>query len=337
MRNTLDGTGGKRVQRLSRMLLVVTLLLMTALAACSPGSSARVSPASAAGPPASSLPTDQIAFVRDNHIWLVRPDGMHLVQLTKGQPEDGGDYSPAWSPDRRLVAFTHHSDANGDESSRLGVVPAAGGQGRTWGFDGEIVCGFAPDSRRLAIVEAVSSPIGPHPVEAIRVWVFDLRTQKRSLVYQPPDLNWYLDDVSWSPDGKALLLGGTRQDSVGRRYGVLTLATSRLAWLSARWLDEARWSPDGKQLVVSSSTDTATTIALAGIDGTTRCVLVRGGDGDVQPSVYGPSFSPDGSWVSYCTYEDTDPPVHQIWAVRVDGTGNRRVTTNGDGAVWSAR
>jgi len=304
MRNTLDGTGGKRVQRLSRMLLVVTLLLMTALAACSPGSSARVSPASAAGPPASSLPTDQIAFVRDNHIWLVRPDGMHLVQLTKGQPEDGGDYSPAWSPDRRLVAFTHHSDANGDESSRLGVVPAAG---------------------------------GPHPVEAIRVWVFDLRTQKRSLVYQPPDLNWYLDDVSWSPDGKALLLGGTRQDSVGRRYGVLTLATSRLAWLSARWLDEARWSPDGKQLVVSSSTDTATTIALAGIDGTTRCVLVRGGDGDVQPSVYGPSFSPDGSWVSYCTYEDTDPPVHQIWAVRVDGTGNRRVTTNGDGAVWSAR
>ena len=324
------------MQRLSRIVLVIMLMSMTALAACSPVSAARVSPAPTAGPAVSSPPADQIAFVRDNHIWLIRPDGTHLVQLTKGQPEDGGEYSPAWSPDRRLVAFTHHSDANGDESSQLGVVSAAGGPVRMWGFDGEIVCDFAPDSRRLAIVEEVSSPIGPHPVEAIRAWVFDVRTQKRSLVYQPPDLNWNLDDVSWSPDAKALLLGGTRQDPEDRRYGVLTLATKRLSWLSAVRLDEVRWSPDGKQMVVSSSTDTATTIALAGIDGTTKRVLVRGGDGDVNPSVYGPSFSPDGSWVSYCTYEDTDPPVHQIWAVRVDGTGKRRVTTNGDGAVWSA-
>ena len=324
------------MQRLSRIVLVIMLMSMVALAACSPGSAARVSPAPAAGPLASSLPTDQIAFDRDSHIWLVRPDGTHMVQLTKGQPEDGAEYYPAWSPDRRLVAFTHHSDANGDTSSQLGVVPAAGGAVRIWDFDGEIVCCFAPDSRRLAVGEAVSSPIGPHPVEAIRAWVFDLKTQKRSLAYQPPDLDWYLDDVSWSPDGKALLLGGTRQSSDRRQYGVLTLATKRLSWLSGAPLDEARWSPNGKQLVVSSSTDTATTIALAGIDGTNRRVLVRGGDGDSQPSVYGPSFSPDGSWVSYCTYEDTNPPVHQVWAVRVDGTGKRRVTTNGDGAVWSA-
>src|SRR5712692_9432523 len=72
-----------RRQRISMLLL---LLLAAALASCSPG----------------HLGDNEIAFVRDGHLWTIDPDGANAFEVVSDSAPVIGY---AWSPDHRIFAF----------------------------------------------------------------------------------------------------------------------------------------------------------------------------------------------------------------------------------------
>jgi Tol biopolymer transport system component len=62
---------------------------------------------------------------RIGHIWRVKADGSHAVQLTHGQR---GETSPRWSPDGRRIAFLARRGDN--EDTQLYLLESDGGEAR---------------------------------------------------------------------------------------------------------------------------------------------------------------------------------------------------------------
>jgi TolB protein len=81
---------------------------------------------------------DRIAFVRSGQIWLVRPDGRGLRQVT-----GRGGSAPAWSPHGTQLAFARRGAvfALDLKRDRLRRVWTAGAQNLAW----------SPDGRRLVV------------------------------------------------------------------------------------------------------------------------------------------------------------------------------------------
>src|SRR5438128_1397357 len=74
-----------RRMQLYRMITLLLLLLM-GLAACSPG----------------HLGSNEIAFVRDGHLWTIDPDGANAFEAVSGSDPVIGY---AWSPDHHIFVF----------------------------------------------------------------------------------------------------------------------------------------------------------------------------------------------------------------------------------------
>jgi Tol biopolymer transport system component len=301
--------------------LALCLVLAGCATASQPAPTATsVSPETTA-PPLPSVRQDDITYVRSgsNHIWRVRSDGSEPVQVTTGA---GGVLT--WSPDHSHVAFIRQADT----TSALCVVSASGGRVSTWQFDTLIysLC-YSPDGSRIALAEVDES--GAMPTE--RIAIFDIASGKTTLVRELHDRFTTEMSVSWSPDGTRLLIGMGRQDAEGQRSGILTLGSGRLVWLKTPDACEAHWSPDGRSIVVNQMTQSYTAISIADANGTIRRVLVRGSgvlSGD--NSVFGGSYSPNGSRVAYCNNSG-------IWTIRVDRKDKRLVVAHGGAAAWSAR
>jgi TolB protein len=115
--------------------------------------------------------------------------------------------------------------------------------------------------------------------------------------------------ASWSPDGRSL---------------VVALADGSHAHVVASAGNFPEWSPDGGSIVFARQ-------------GAVYVVRSDGGDlHQVGRRGGAPSWSPDGKWIVYSSDRSGDT---DIWIVRADGTGERRVThTPADDAdpVWSA-
>src|SRR5437868_13011163 len=71
--------------RLQRIFLFVSLLL-AGLAACSPG----------------HLGSNEIAFLRDGHLWTIDPDGANAFDVT---PNSTPVVGYGWSPNHQIFAF----------------------------------------------------------------------------------------------------------------------------------------------------------------------------------------------------------------------------------------
>ena len=297
----------------------------------SSGASTSASPGAniTAGPTASpsAARANDIAFVRGRHIWRVHPDGSGAAQITTGK---SFDFSPAWSPDRQTIAFVRAADADLNAPSSLCIVPAAGGPIQSWELKQslEAVC-FSPDGRLIALGE-----VGPH-FDRLDVAIFDTRTHKVTRLVRLNRLFDVSPTLSWSPDGKRLLVGVSLQSADGNRTGLLTIATKKLKWLNTPDAYHSRWSPDGRSLVVSQFAQDYSAISLARPDGTITRVLIRGVGWTSGRRVFDGCFSPDGRRISYRAYGDGGD---RIWTIGTDGTGKRMVVAH-DAAdpVWSSR
>jgi Tol biopolymer transport system component len=315
-----------------RLSLLVSALALLALGGCGGGTGPgqTTSPSAAHSPitaavsprPPKAGPND-IAFVRSNHIWRAHADGSGAVQITEGP---GSDDAPAWSPDRAQLAYAHDADI-GVTPSTLCLVSLAGGPAHRWRFASEILglC-FSPDGRSIACAD---QDMAGHDTE--RIVILDISTGQQKVIRTLHDRFATDMMLSWSPDGKRLLVGVARQDGDGQRAGLLTLASGRLVWLSVRDASDAQWSPSGDAILVSQGTQSHTQLALAGVSGAMRRVLVRGGGYlSDQPWVWGARLSPDGSRVCYC--KDS-----AIWTVGADGKNGRRLGINGGQPAWASQ
>ena len=82
------------------------------------GLAAHGAPLAAAAPPLDG--DGKIAFVRNDDIYTINPDGSGMTALTTS----GGNAGPAWSPDGTEIAYVHTGD---DHVSDLWIMDADGG------------------------------------------------------------------------------------------------------------------------------------------------------------------------------------------------------------------
>ena len=89
--------------------------------------------------------------------------------------------------------------------------------------------------------------------------------------------------------------------------------------------DQPRWSPDGRRIVASGVPGL---VVLAADGRVVRRITIRAG-------AESPVWSPDGKRIAYLVLSCFDPAGHEdpscadLWVVRADGSGRRRLTTGG--------
>lgn len=252
---------------------VLTLIALLVLAACGED---------ATGP--EDTPEELIAFTgvpvggtasEALEIFVVRPDGTDLRQLTDGLQAFG----PAWSPDGSMIAFTSLDPAD----PNVFVMNADGSDQRrlTTGSDrSKLHVSWHPDGEELVYVDGTAeSELHAVAVEG---------GEPRLIHACPAGCQW----PAWSPDGSELVMvtWPPREGTVVRdpTIAFLNIATGELAPLYEE-LDyghQPSWSRDGTLAFVEIGA-----VVLASADGTVLETL---------PSAHhvtwvSPSFSPDGS------------------------------------------
>lgn len=257
---------------------------------------------SAAGGSATGEPTIVYRTVRLSaprrppELYSVLPSGSGRRLLARGGEQ------PAWSPDRRRIAY-----AGGGVAGREGIwVMNASGSGkrrltRTPG-DGDPT--WSRDGKRIAFRR--SSPTS-----------FDLWTvpaaggQARPLLVTPRASETAPD---WSPDGRRIAFESTRSGEI--QIWVMSAAggpARRLTTGAASFSPD--WAPDNRRIAFSKRTR----IGIVDVERrSTRLVAVG------RPaSVDDPSWSPDGRRIAF-------ERGGQVLTMRADGSGRRYATR----AAW---
>jgi len=313
------------------VLIVPALVALTLAAAASP---ARTRP-------------DQIAYSNTREIYLVNTDGTGLRRLTHLPKSYSEDAQPAWSPDRKSIAFARqHSTtsviadiflmrSDGTHLRQLTHNPRLEPGNPVWSSRGLL----AYDSRR-------------------GIWLASPPAWKPVLILKGAEL------PSWSPDGTTL----AADDGFGN---LITLdVTTHVQRVFAVDGANAAWSPDGKKIAFDRQTaDTKGAIytmnaAGGGLHevGVGDCIGVsplawspdgkalagfdqRGCDGPDTAYVYplaggsrillgpgqSPRWAPDGKQLTV-EYVDSHYDL-QIALVNANGTGRHRLVS-GFFAAW---
>jgi Tol biopolymer transport system component len=276
----------------------------------------------AGGAQSGGAPSGKIAFVRYSapvghpQVNLVRPGGRPRVLRLPGEATQ----SPAWSRDGRNLAFiagknvVPEPDISGDDVlyvSRNGARPRALTDGRSrvgappWSPGGERVL-FARTGGGQSSLWVMSA---------------DGRSRRR-LTRGHNDLQ-----PSWSPDGRTIAF--LRVSRTNFQGGIWLMrpdgSGARRILRRLRNVTAPVWSPGGGRLLI---TDARALYSVRPDGGDRRRIVrlsadVRGARQDPQAA-----WSPDGRWVVFSQLRPTEARASDIWIVRSDGSGRRRLTTS---------
>jgi len=252
------------------------------------------------------------------HIHVVNPDGTGETALTSG-PAD--DKTPAWSPNRELIAFTRASQAPGSsgKTTHLYIMKADGtgliqltvGPGEakdpSWSPEGTRIVFTAKDAAGktrllIATVDGTPPPQLPKP---------------------PADC---IDlEPAWSPDGLTIAFARRCGDQPSGLY-LMHLDGTGLQAVTTFGRTPA-WSPDGAKIAYTGLGSYGPSVYLINADGTGKVELTTDFSGD-------PVWSPDGSQIVFTVSEVA---IVKLYVINVDGTGIRRLTetpSNEVAASW---
>jgi serine/threonine protein kinase/Tol biopolymer transport system component len=270
--------------------------------------------------PAFSPDGNQIAFRSERNgggLFLMGATGESVRRLT-----DAG-YNPAWSPDGREILCA--AEAISDPvlrrtDSRLWRVDVASGRRRPVPAEDAVQPSWSPHGQRIAYwgrshdgaqrIVWTASPDGRDAVQAV----------------SDGFLNW---NPVWSPDGRHLYYASDRSGSMNLWRVPIDEATGRVRGgpepipTPSPWSGLISLSRDGHRLVYAINESRANVERLA-FD------PVRGTAGLLTPvtegsrAVRSAAPSPDGEWIVY----DTSAPQEDLFLVRRDGGGMRRLTND---------
>lgn len=275
-------------------------------------------PTPPSGPPA--LSGERLAFVsaRDGpgEIWVVRPDGTGLFNLTKkGFTND----KPAWSKDGSKLAFVSDRDGNreiysmnADGSNQFRITNnAALDDDPNW----------SPDGSKIAFISRRDVGIGQ------QIYVVKADGVGATRLTNSTAANW---NPLWSPDGTKVLYGSSRNSNLDIFVSTPDGAGEVNITDNAAVEFDHAWSSDGKKILFSSNRDGNFEIYSMNADGTNSTDLTHTASNESMPAP-----SPDGSKIAYVS----DAGGHsQVYVMNADGTGQRNVsnsTSDDTGPVWS--
>ena len=243
-------------------------------------------------------------------IYVIPRVGAPARQLTARRYDDS---QPAWSPDRRRIAFVRSlSPATGYQ---VWVMSADGSNARrlTRGrIDG--APDWSPDSRWIAY-RGGGDVYVIHPDGSGR----------RNVTRNPAGIG--AGDPSWSADARRIAFKRSAKPVGTGIYsiGVDGRGLKRLA----RDGYDPDWSPDGRRIVFmyrAPFTNAGWQLHTMGPNGGAKRRITRGGDN------VAPHFSPDGRWIAVARNE-------QVTVMRANGTGIKQLTKRRagfviDGIAW---
>jgi TolB protein len=267
-------------------------------------------------------------------IYVINADGSGRRRVTH---YGGWGSDLAWSPDGNELAFTRGYPWTAD----IFVVRADGSRERRLripGHEGGLV--WSPDGRRIAFTRWYGQKDPESEFRVINADGTSMRLLSRDAV-----------GMSWSPDGRKLVFIGTgpgrpnvyviNVDGSDRR------SLTRIAGYEDS--DSFSWSPDGRRIAFVRHPECLRCSALekAGMGNPNAELWVMRADGSGRrrlASGHGmqTAGSPDSEMLAYQSFYRPRPntpglrflKVNELFVVRADGSGKRRLT-NGGGPLWS--
>ncbi len=257
-----------------------------------------------------------------DHLCAVNADGSGQVQLTA---EQATDWYASLAPDGSFIVFSTRRDGVFDiyRMSTDGTNPVR----LTDGLGGSYAPEVSPDGTAIVFAASYGTQQDIYLIGA------DGSSLRRLTTDPADDI-----DPTWSPDGTRILFTSSRSGT--NELYVMSADGSDVQQVTAGsdMRDGGRndWSPDGGWIAF-----------YAGERGDKEIYLVPGacaqGEGPCGPGTFtrltyggnnkGPSFSPDGQWITFATQLDGD---NEIALIRVDGSELRTLTANGT-ADWQPR
>lgn len=290
--------------------------LFATLQAVTPSSATSVAPSTPTFIP-SDQPTGKIVFTcqifkvqAQNQICIMNADGSGYRRLTTDSTRQ--HYYPSLSPDGGSVVYAAFREANVYEIHELQLADGSDKQltDRLGVINSPEI---SPDGGLIIFMHWIAAS------DKYELWIMNRDGNNPHRIFD--GVGW---DPTWSPDGKQILfassMDGSNQLYIINFDGTGLHKVSNLPALRGR----SDWSP--QNLIVTYSGEAwQREVFIMNSDGSNQHQLTPGG-GNSQ----GPSFSPDGQWVTFTSYFDRFNDIHgcEIYILRVDGTDLRRLTDN---------
>ena len=176
-------------------------------------------------------------------------------------------------------------------------------------------------------VEGYMKAGAPNPIVTLKI--YDLETGE-TLSVETGDGDQYLFDMRLSPDGSELLFH--RTDRRQKKLDVMALdpktgaARIVVTEVQETWQDNSplmRFLEDGQRFIWQTEKTGWRQYELRHIDGSSICTLTRG-EYPVSSII---EVDEKEGWLYYYAYSDSHPLCAQAHRVRLDGSGQKRLTT----------
>ena len=266
----------------------------------------------------------QIAFVRDDTVWVMEPDGSNVHELHRVEgPRNSAVHAVRWSPSGKWVAVEtvmgglssenlQFQLLSSDGIQAIMVKPAFGGgdlSAVSWISDSEVLYARGLSASSIGAVNVISS---------------------RLIRQEVPSGG--ANALLWLPGGarSVEVLGPKRlvMDSITSRENLRELVLKNGKYTASdKWLTHGSSidrqpvvSPDGKWIVFASNRSGNLDLwEVSTVNGTIRRLT------DDAADDWDPAFSPDGRliWTSHRSGN------FEIWMAEADGSGARQVSHDG--------